>query len=133
MFSHLPENIITGIVAKCVIDVFETIQIDKHHGYRFLIPASHAKSYGQPVLGKSQTGKVSQQIVGRQILYLLLGLFAFGDVAVVNNYRFNNIIIYQIASHSFERTPASILMTKTQFTIYNRRVCISGQSIEYIG
>src|SRR5208337_3621553 len=107
-------------MSKYVIDVFETIQIDKHHGHCFLIPASHAKGDKQPVLGKSQTGQVSQQIVGRHILYLLLGLFAFGDVAVVNNYRFNNIVVYQVASHSFERTPASILMTKTQFTIYNR-------------
>ncbi|MCK7507192.1 MAG: hypothetical protein MZV70_26210 [Desulfobacterales bacterium] len=49
----------------------------------------------------------------QRVLYPL----SLGNVAVVNNYSFNNIIIYQVASHSFKRTPTSILMTKMQFSI----------------
>ena len=128
-------------MSVCVIELLEFVKIQHHNGQRLYIIITVRPLYFSFKLSVKMYGIVKLREVVYYALFTvfffaflehILHSLALGDVSVVDNYSFNNIIMDQVTCHTFKCKPASILMTKMHFTFNNRGVCILGQSIECV-
>ncbi len=60
-------------------------------------------------------------------LQSFLRQFAFGDIPVIDNDRFHDMIFDEIASHGFQCAIGAVFVTQMHFAVNRRQIGLGGQ------